>query len=467
MLNLIQWDEVMQTIKQAMGKELNLPRKVTRSSVLAALLILFFLLNAAIAGPDFIKSFKFKLYYVNRGDEENYFLGALMLRYGHFNIYNYDEALKFFNGREVFKSKLKDREEYTWKITYPPLMYALIMPFTGSPIHHYIKSWFFINLFLLIMSAVLLSRSISLIRSRAPSKSVLFLVTAPFLLLYSPTIDCLLQGQINIFLLFLFCALLYSYLQGKELLAGFVLALMVSIKIFPLLFLLFFAAKREWKIAGSTLLSIIAIHLLICLTCGETLMKGFLNEIVPLFLSPSRITPFPTNRSVDGLVLYFLQILQVQPQKTLLLVKSIMIPLKIVLLVFTFLTLSGKSPRLPLSNGEKASGFCLFISLTYLVLPFSWQYYHIWYIICFMILIGTVLGNEMDRSDFVYAAILSAAWFWTSSVDGLVSVWSRQTIWWLRMYCYENVPILLITKTMIFISCLYFYRRIKASGRFV
>ncbi|MHC9538775.1 MAG: glycosyltransferase family 87 protein [Vulcanimicrobiota bacterium] len=411
-------------------------------------------------------SAKFKLYYKNPGDDANYFVGALMLRNGYTGIYDYNNFLEFCQGHTLYK----DRNQFLSFMIYPPLMYVLIVPLTLLHLAQYIQIWFLLNILLLALSAFLISQSlIKAAGAKIPLPTAIILLTSSFLTvcLYSPTVDCLMQGQANILLLFLFSSILYCYLSDRKVLAGLFLALCISIKLFPVLFLLYFAIRREWKIVLWTLLCTFIINLAIFLIYGQQIFSSYIENIFPLYFSSQVINVFPFNRSIEGVILYYLSYTGIPVSSHLAVTKAVTFPLKLLLLLLSMSVLFRGAKKAEISgNKEKAMSFCLFLSLVYLVLTSSWQYYHIWYLLCFVIVIGLLSLRELDCRNFITAMGLSFSWFWFSSLDGQISVWQRQLVWWMRNHYYNSFPFMLvIVKLFIFFALLFLYREMVSSQR--
>jgi len=408
-------------------------------------------------------SAKFKLYYKNPGDEANYFVGALMLRNGYTGIYDYDTFLKFCKGHTLYK----DESQFLSFMIYPPLMYVLIVPLTFFRIAQYIQIWFLLNITLLAFSAFLISRCLTrAAAAKIPVTVAILLMISSFLavFLYSPTVDCLMQGQANILLLFLFSSILYCHLSDRKVLAGLLLAICISIKLFPVIFLLYFAIRREWKTVLSTLLLTFFINLAIFLIYGQQLFSSYLENIFPLYFSSMVVNPFPYNRSLEGVILYYISHTDIPAPAHLAVAKAITFPLKLLLLLISMTVLLMGKRKAELSGNtdkEKAVSFCLFLSMVYLLLTSSWQYYHIWYLLCFIITLGLLCLREMDFRSFILSVGLSFSWFWFSGLDGQISVWHRQLVWWMRNHYYNSFPFMLvIVKLFIFSALLLIYREL-------
>ncbi len=76
-----------------------------------------------------------------------------------------------------------------------------------------------------------------------------WIILIPILLIFRYILDNMANIQINIFILLFMSYSLWLFSRGKDLAAALILAFSISIKIYPIFLLLYFAAKREYKIA--------------------------------------------------------------------------------------------------------------------------------------------------------------------------------------------------------------------------
>ncbi len=103
-------------------------------------------------------------------------------------------------------------------------------------------------------------------------------------------------GQVNILLCFLMVLTMYFEIKKKDFQAAVVLALSLTIKFFPLLFLAYFFLRRRFKIVGFTVLMIVIFLLLPGIYSGFGLNLKYLQEWFSLLKS----TPAPLLYSVKN-----------------------------------------------------------------------------------------------------------------------------------------------------------------------
>ncbi len=75
-----------------------------------------------------------------------------------------------------------------------------------------------------------------------------WMVLVPILIVFRYILDNLANIQINIFILFLCLSSIYYFSKDRDVLAAFVLAFGISIKVYPIFLFLYFLVKRQYKI---------------------------------------------------------------------------------------------------------------------------------------------------------------------------------------------------------------------------
>ncbi|MBI3654170.1 MAG: DUF2029 domain-containing protein [Acidobacteria bacterium] len=192
-----------------------------------------------------------------------------------FNVY-YFAAQEMVAGRTPYDNSLGAWTPYL----YPPLLAELLVPLAALPLPFAAYSWFLISAFSLLaalrMSARLVVRDEqefvvppsggSFIKEKSqefgvpPSGGSFFkgsfrlkavLQTLTLIILLRFVLDNFDYGQVNILVAALALAHLYFYSKDKKILSAIALVLAVSIKITPLVFLLYHLAKGRVKFAAA------------------------------------------------------------------------------------------------------------------------------------------------------------------------------------------------------------------------
>lgn len=211
-----------------------------------------------------------------------YFVAALALRDNiHANIF--DPA--------VIRATAAAHQSYLMDANaaylYPPLLAFVFIPLTYISFAHAALFWMIVNLLMWLAATVILASWLSRLLARtgfvqaAPMRlpagerggivgwwsrlsdaDVFAITVAAFLsLLYAPITQALQLGQVSILLLLLIVLVPWLLQRDRPALAGAALALATLIKVFPVLLIVYFVARRRWDVvlpavavlAGTTL----------------------------------------------------------------------------------------------------------------------------------------------------------------------------------------------------------------------
>ena len=112
----------------------------------------------------------------------------------------------------------------------------------------------------------------------------------------------LLFGQLYILLLLLLVAACWSYLRGLRVLAGALVALAATCKVFPALLFVFFLQRREWRALASGAVAGIAAVALSVAVFGWNVHRTWLFEILPWTLHGEGLQPYTTSASISGVL---------------------------------------------------------------------------------------------------------------------------------------------------------------------
>lgn len=178
------------------------------------------------------------------GDFRYYMGAAEMLRDGNPDIYRYDVELHGDYGLKP------------WSTTYPPTFYFLISPLAGLPGFLAQDLWLLARLLAMGGTAVILyalcfsGRKNSL--AMAAGVAVIFFAIFTF----SPVMEDVKFGQVNVHLLFLLCLALYLASTGRDFAAGAVLGLVFCVKLVSLLMIVYFVMTKRWRVAAGAVTAI-------------------------------------------------------------------------------------------------------------------------------------------------------------------------------------------------------------------
>jgi Glycosyltransferase family 87 len=217
-------------------------------------------------------------------DFQCYFTAASMIRYHEgFHIYDQPVARGVGDPRSWADANTlyaqHARELGIDKVRlyiYPPLLADMLIPLAFLRLSSAEHVWLLLNLTFVLITALILARLI------APNQIWRFwppLFVA--LLLFRPTLDCLLWGQITILLVLLGAAGLYFYSERMTFPAALMFAMMTVIKITPAIVLIPLLAFRDWKQLRSFAMVLAALLLSIYFLNGGELLRQYAEHVVP------------------------------------------------------------------------------------------------------------------------------------------------------------------------------------------
>ena len=205
------------------------------------------------------------------------------------------QVLQFWGGENIYDAMM---------FPNPPIMPLTLLPFMLlSPVPGAL-CWFALKAALTAVSVWLCFRMV-----RPPGSRPLpsYVQAVVLILSFRPLLSDLHHGNNNLVILFLVVASLYSWRKGYDVLAGLVLALAISYKVTPALFVPYFAYKRSWRTVGATFLGM-GVFLLIVPSLiigpqfnGECLAMWWQRMIGP-FLTKGEGSPQEVNQSMVGVL---------------------------------------------------------------------------------------------------------------------------------------------------------------------
>lgn len=169
----------------------------------------------------------------------------------------------------------KNPYEQVQGVIYPPISLALLTPFASLPIELAEDVWTLFSLFALFASILLLLRITKIYSTRN------FFIVTGLAMLSFPVKFNLGMGQINLILLLLTCLSFYWYRKRLPVLAGSALAVAAALKLTPLVLILFFLKKRQWKIVLSCVVGFIVLNFLGLILLGSSATLEYWQKIFP------------------------------------------------------------------------------------------------------------------------------------------------------------------------------------------
>jgi len=205
------------------------------------------------------------------------------------------QVLEFWQGVNIYDSMM---------FPNPPIFPISLYPLTTLPPVTGAVTWFTLKV---LLTAASIWLCFLMVRPSGERTLPSWIQATVFLISLRPILSDLHHGNNNLIILFLIVASLAAWRKGYDILAGLILALAISYKITPALFVPYFMYKRSWKTVSATFFGMFLYILvipsliigpsfnLLCLkTWWETMMSPFL---VNDFVSPQEM-----NQSMPGVL---------------------------------------------------------------------------------------------------------------------------------------------------------------------
>ncbi len=109
-------------------------------------------------------------------------------------------------------------------------------------------------------------------------------------------------GQFYVLLLSLIVAACWAYLRGFRALAGVLVAVAAACKIFPVLFIVFFIRRRDWRALSWSAVTGLAAAALSVAVFGWNVHRTYLHEILPWTLHGEGMPPYVASASISGVL---------------------------------------------------------------------------------------------------------------------------------------------------------------------
>jgi hypothetical protein len=204
------------------------------------------------------------------------------------------QVIEFWRGVNIYETRF---------FPNPPIMPISLSPFMVLPPVAGAICWFALKVGLTAASVLICFRMVRPADRPLPSwfqAGVLFFCLRPFL-------SDLHHGNNNLIILFLVVAALEAWRRGYDVLAGLVLALSISYKVTPALFVYYFLLKRSWRAAAATCLGMgIFLFVVPSLVIGPRFnlecLRAWTGHTLSPFLVEGASSPQEINQSMVGVL---------------------------------------------------------------------------------------------------------------------------------------------------------------------
>lgn len=158
-----------------------------------------------------------------------------------------------------------------------------VMPWCSLPPLQAKHVWLLVNLLFLVLIAILLNASTKLGMRRVALLTFLAVL---------PLHDSFLFGQMHIFVLLLLTFSAWLYFKDSFFFSGLLLAIAAAVKIYPVLFLIFFVFKRQWRAATGLIVGLAGAALTSLHLFGWYACRLYALEVLPRALRGEVTDPY-------------------------------------------------------------------------------------------------------------------------------------------------------------------------------
>lgn len=143
--------------------------------------------------------------------------------------------------------------------------------------------WLMLNVVLVLFTGFLLCRITKLRWEHIAM--VIFLA-------WIPLRNSFLFGQMHLLVLFLLTLAIWLFIGRFRFLAGITLAVAATLKIYPVLFLIYFAWKRQWRAAAGLVLGVMGAAVASICFFGKDVCRLYLDKVLPAGLRGESLDPY-------------------------------------------------------------------------------------------------------------------------------------------------------------------------------
>jgi hypothetical protein len=205
------------------------------------------------------------------------------------------QVLQFWTGENIYDEMM---------FPTPPIMPLTLLPFMLLPPVPGALCWFSLKA---VLTAVSIWMCFRMVRPPGTRTLPSYVQAMILLLSFRPILSDLHHGNNNLLILFLVVLSLWAWRRGYDVLAGLVLALAISYKVTPALFVLYFLYKRSWRTVGATLLGMVVFLLIVpSLILGPQFnwecLSMWWHRMINPFLTKGEGSPQEINQSMVGVL---------------------------------------------------------------------------------------------------------------------------------------------------------------------
>jgi len=320
------------------------------------------------------------------------------------------------------------------RVTYPPCFYFMMTPVTYLSLEKSANMWAILKYPLIIVISVLLSLLIFEKEKRIWLKVIATVVIALAIYAFSPTLDDIICGQVNLHLLLLLVSVIFFYRKDWQILTGILLGLIFCIKLISILIIVYFLINKKWKVVIASIGTFFVISLPVIFLCGTRIYRDYISTLPDSI----RLNLNYLNMSMLAKILYYLDYFKINFPNRFVYIKFVyyLFVLTVLIITFYFLVKYKKKNDIFLD-------FSILITTTILISPIIWAYHHIWLFIPMgYIAYRIIYGEESVGLKMWETVILLITYFPLAIFDGMSG--SYKYAWIGLMFIKPGVPLLLV-----------------------
>ncbi len=366
------------------------------------------------------------------------YAGATVVRRGEM-LYDLD-ALRRANDEVITPHIVALHETVYNSFDNPPFTAVLMLPFTGLPFGQ-AKDLYRLLLHLLYFSSVALVLDADRVYRNHP-QWVLIVVLA---LCLEPVYTSITSGQVDILILFAICLGYWAFKRDHPVLTGCTIAVAAMIKLSPVLLLLYFLYKRQFKVVISGVVTGVALLGIGIAVTGIDDWIVFAREILPILAKGS--TEFENQTLAgffNGLFLAPSALFSLQPAPPLVIPQ-----------VLTWITVGGIGLLMLWLFWSRGGGtlrdglrfdleFSLGIVALLITSSVAWQHYYVWLLLPLAMLLRSDVRKWLTSREYLFGAValglgvglvlfpISIFFLWP--VDFYATHWEWRLLFWAKLY---------------------------------
>ena len=195
-------------------------------------------------------------------------------------------------GSPLFHAAQSQGLAFVGLYVYPPILADLLLPLTFLSLRSATSLWLVINCSFLLITALVVVRLLRL--PLLSWKAGLILLS---LACFTPALQCLVDGQITIFLLLLWATGMLLYQEQHEYASAAVFALATAVKLTPAIVLLPFLIWRRWRFVTAFVTTLLLLGLISLFIDTPQALGTYFAHVLPAM---SGSIPYYTNYSLQA-----------------------------------------------------------------------------------------------------------------------------------------------------------------------